>query len=113
MSSNLTLIAPNRIHKAREDWAPINDTPIIGKDVLELLSNSMYVNVLSVYREYVQNAADSIDIAKESSLLSKGEPEDFAESDAWRGLRIVRNSFFGQRQSKTRILANFAGTAAS
>jgi len=46
MSSNLTLIAPNLIHKIREDWAPITDAPIIGKDVLELLSSSMYVNVL-------------------------------------------------------------------
>ena len=35
----------------------------VGKDVLELLSNSMYVNPLSIFREYVQNATDAIDDA--------------------------------------------------
>ena len=47
---------------------------IIGKDVLELLSSSMYVDPLTIFREYVQNAADSIDVAKAEGLLSKEEP---------------------------------------
>ena len=42
----------------------------VGKDVLELLSSSMYVNPLSVFREYVQNATDSIDEAVETSLFA-------------------------------------------
>ncbi len=37
----------------------------LGKDVLELLSTAMYVDPLVVYREYVQNAADSLDLAGE------------------------------------------------
>ena len=41
----------------------------VGKDVLELLSSSMYVNPLSVFREYVQNATDAIDDAVGSGLL--------------------------------------------
>lgn len=41
----------------------------VGKDVLELLSSSMYVNPLAIYREYVQNAADAIDEAVEVGLL--------------------------------------------
>lgn len=45
-------------------------TVFVGKDVLELLSTSMYVNPLVIYREYVQNAADAIDDAVESGLLS-------------------------------------------
>ncbi len=36
---------------------------IVGKDILELLSSSMYVNPITIYREYVQNAVDSIDEA--------------------------------------------------
>ncbi len=36
---------------------------VVGKDVLELITGSMYVNPLDVYREYVQNAADSLDRA--------------------------------------------------
>ena len=42
----------------------------VGKDVLELLSSSMYVNPLSIYREYVQNAADAIDDAVAAGLLT-------------------------------------------
>lgn len=34
---------------------------IVGKDVLELLAGAMYADPLTVYREYVQNAADAID----------------------------------------------------
>lgn len=41
----------------------------VGKDVLELLSSSMYVNPLSIFREYVQNATDSIDDAVTEGLL--------------------------------------------
>lgn len=41
----------------------------VGKDVLELLSSSMYVNPLSIFREYVQNATDAIDDAVASGLL--------------------------------------------
>lgn len=41
----------------------------VGKDVLELLSSSMYVNPLAIYREYVQNATDAIDDAVASGLL--------------------------------------------
>ena len=41
----------------------------VGKDVLELLSSSMYVNPLSIFREYIQNAADAIDDATAVGLL--------------------------------------------
>lgn len=41
----------------------------IGKDILELVSSSMYVDPLTIYREYIQNAADSIDEAKEKGIL--------------------------------------------
>lgn len=48
--------------KADEDaWAATKKPIVIGKDVLELLSNSMYVDAMAIFREYVQNAADAID----------------------------------------------------
>ncbi len=43
---------------------------VVGKDILELLSSSMYVNPLSVFREYTQNAVDAIDEAVAGGLLS-------------------------------------------
>lgn len=42
----------------------------VGKDVLELLSSSMYVNPLAIFREYIQNATDAIDDAVATGLLA-------------------------------------------
>lgn len=42
---------------------------IIGKDVLELVSSAMYVDPLTIFREYVQNAADSVDMARVGGIL--------------------------------------------
>ena len=50
------------------------DATTIGKDILELLSTAMYVEPLTIYREYVQNAADAIDEAHEAGLLSENDP---------------------------------------
>ena len=46
---------------------------IIGKDVLELLTSSMYVNPLNIFREYVQNSVDSIDQAAKVGVLDSHE----------------------------------------
>lgn len=37
---------------------------VVGKDIIELLSTAMYVDPLTVYREYIQNSADAIDSAR-------------------------------------------------
>jgi len=57
----------------KSNWEPVIEPPVIGKDVLELLSSSMYVNPLSIFREYVQNAADAIEEASALGLLSRSE----------------------------------------
>ncbi len=46
----------------------ITESVVIGKDVLELITGAMYVDPLTIYREYIQNAADSIDEAKVQGL---------------------------------------------
>ena len=73
MSSNLTLISARPLQRVRPDWVSVVERPIVGKDILELLSSSMYINALSIYREYVQNGADAIDAAKQDGILAKGE----------------------------------------
>jgi hypothetical protein len=73
MSLNLTVISPNELHRPQIEWLPVAERPVIGKDVLELLSSSMYVNPLSIYREYIQNAADAIDEARQKQMLHTGE----------------------------------------
>src|SRR5688572_6183087 len=45
---------------------------VVGKDILELLSTAMYTDPRSLYREYVQNAADGIDEAVATGLLRPG-----------------------------------------
>ena len=45
----------------------------VGKNFLENLTVAMYENSFTVYREFVQNAADSIDKAIEKVLLNKEE----------------------------------------
>jgi len=59
--------------KAATHSSPRVDDIKVGKDILELLSSSMYVDPMSIYREYIQNAADAIDDAEASSLYSKGK----------------------------------------
>lgn len=81
MSEKTTLRAvpaPARPETGKADWAPSSAQIVIGKDVLELLSTSMYVDPMTIYREYVQNAADAIDEARECGLLkttARGEVE--------------------------------------
>lgn len=48
-------------------------TFFVGKDILELLSSSMYVNPLTIYREYIQNAVDAIDEAVLTGLLASSD----------------------------------------
>jgi molecular chaperone HtpG len=73
----------NAIVKARADLQKTKsitvemlkaDEIIIGKDVLELISSAMYIDPMTVYREYIQNAADSIDFARASGLLGPETP---------------------------------------
>lgn len=44
--------------------------PHIGKNVIETLTLGMYENPKFIFREYVQNAADQIDLAVEQSILN-------------------------------------------
>src|SRR5262249_25259435 len=59
--------------RASYDWGPGPDEIIVGKDVLELLSTSMYVDPMTIYREYVQNAADAIEDGRRGGGRSRGK----------------------------------------
>lgn len=49
------------------------DNIVIGKHTLESLTSGMYSDPYVVYREYIQNATDSIDDAFRQGLLNPGE----------------------------------------
>src|SRR5215472_10433657 len=50
-------------------WSRPQHPLLVGKDILELLSTSMYVDPMSMYREYIQNAADAVDTARSAGEL--------------------------------------------
>ena len=52
---------------------PNDQHVFVGKDILELLSSSMYINPLTIYREYVQNSVDAIDEAVIAGLLASSD----------------------------------------
>lgn len=70
----------------------IKEEVIVGKDILDLITTSMYVNPLNVYREYIQNAADAIDLAKEKNLDFDDEPSVKISFDhGMRSVKIIDN----------------------
>ncbi|MBS1611745.1 MAG: hypothetical protein JST49_02925 [Bacteroidetes bacterium] len=46
---------------------------VFGKNLIETLTLGMYDDPRFIYREYVQNSADQIDVARKENLFAKGE----------------------------------------
>jgi len=68
---------------------------IVGKDVLELVTGAMYVDPLTIFREYIQNAADAVDQARLTGQLPKqGARVDVALDLASRSI-IIRDTGTG------------------
>lgn len=57
--------------KREAPWSATSAEITIGKDILELLSSAMYIDPMTIYREYLQNAADAIDEARDAGVLGK------------------------------------------
>jgi len=47
--------------------------PLIGHQILDIITSGMYDDPLMVYREYIQNSVDSIDAAVQEGKLHRGE----------------------------------------
>src|SRR5437764_643777 len=50
-------------------WSRPEQRFFVGKDILELLTTSMYIDPMSMYREYIQNSADAVDLARSLGVL--------------------------------------------
>jgi len=88
-----------------ESAHPLSDEILIGKDVLELLTGAMYADPLTIYREYVQNAADSIDIARDGGLTAEaGFGVTITVDRATRSVRIRDNGASIRAQDFVRTL---------
>jgi molecular chaperone HtpG len=79
----------------------LNGEVRVGKDVLELLTGAMYVDPLTVFREYIQNATDAIDDAREAHLYREGKSPriDIWLDSALRAIR-VRDNGIGLRSDE-------------
>jgi hypothetical protein len=109
-----------KILPARAEVAlPLSGSVRVGKDILGLLGAAMYTEPLAIVREYVQNAADSIDSAYTSGILSGKRPGRIEISTDLNGrsLRIRDNGIGIERRNVEDVLVAFGasgkrGTAA-
>jgi len=60
------------VSKARAE-ALSKDDILVGHDLLELLTQAMYVDPLTIYREYIQNATDAIEEARQQQIFGTNE----------------------------------------
>ena len=68
------MTTPSPLRERTPDATRVEPDEIrVGKDVIEILTTGMYVSPVTVYREYIQNAADSIDAARADGTLGRGQ----------------------------------------
>ena len=75
---------------------------LIGKYTLESLTSGLYVSPLDLYREYVQNASDSIDKAIDEGLISGERAVIKIETDAVK--RVIRITDNGTGVSSKNVM---------
>jgi molecular chaperone HtpG len=115
MSSSASLPVAGALKRRQqtEEWKPIEGQVVVGKDILELLSSSMYVDPLTIYREYIQNAADAIDAARVGGALTPDAVGrvDITVNLADRSVRIRDNGIgVSSRSFATRMTSIGAST---
>lgn len=83
-----------------------------GKKILNTLTTGMYSNAMFIYREYIQNAADSIDDAVDSGLLSEEGFQIHVEIDPRaRSISIEDNAMGIPQKRVTATLGNIADSS--
>lgn len=100
-----TAVTSVRFESRQPTKKRLSEDIVIGKDILELVSAAMYLDPLTVVREYVQNAVDAIDEAEGAGLYAgKEKPRvDIVVDLAERKLQIrdngigVNNAGFARR----------------
>lgn len=85
----------------------------IGKNVIETLTSGMYADSMYIFREYIQNAADQIDVAVEERILdSKDDGIIEITIDSDNRKIVVRDNATGiSENSVLRFLGDVANSA--
>lgn len=81
----------------------MNESPVAGKFLLEILTKGMYSNPMHIYREYIQNSADSIDKAVASGLIDRSETEIHISIDEKKRTVCVRDNGNGIGHNIARV----------
>lgn len=85
------------------------DEYVFGANILENLTTGMYQDSRVIYREYIQNASDQIDIARREDLLAKGqELIDIQLDEEKRTITITDNATGIPAVKFREVLANIA-----
>ncbi len=85
------------------------DEYVFGANILENLTTGMYQDSRVIYREYIQNASDQIDIARREGLLAEGqELIDIQLDDKKRTITITDNATGIPASKFKEVLANIA-----
>lgn len=81
----------------------MKSAPIAGKFLLEILTRGMYSNPLHIYREYIQNSADSIDKAVASGLIDHSDAEIHIAVDSKKRMICVRDNGCGMKYNIAKV----------
>lgn len=85
------------------------DEYVFGANILENLTTGMYQDSRVIYREYIQNACDQIDIARREGILASGEELiDIQLNETERTITITDNASGIPKDKFKETLANIA-----
>lgn len=85
------------------------DTVKIGKNILENLTLGMYENKYTIFREYIQNSADSIDKAIREKILEREEAQiDIEINTQKRYIKVYDNAMGISKEKFRSILSSIA-----
>ena len=88
------------------------DEFVFGANILENLTTGMYRDSRVIYREYIQNASDQIDIARREGLLEEGQEQIDIQLDDKKRIITITDNATGIPADKFReILANIADSS--
>ncbi len=84
----------------------------LGKNIIENLTTAMYEQLLIVYREYIQNSADSIDKAIAQGIIEKSNAEIDINIDSEKGNIIIKDNGLGISVNDfTKIMSSIADSS--
>lgn len=85
------------------------ETYKIGKNILENLTSGMYTDSKFIYREYIQNSADAIDLAIKQNIIDKKDAKILIYIDRQRRIITIEDNATGISQDKVvSLLGNVA-----